>query len=706
MAQKQPHSNTQFPTTEEADIQKKAVTTIVRLLFVLCIVIGTVTIALDPRFSNGQITTIVLAGVFGLMLLLIKRGYVRAVARTVLVTLLITTTYMLYDSGSIANTDLSIYFFILIFATIVVSRRTVLLIAFVSVVALTVLFYLEQTGVIKINARKVANLGEYFTVVAMLLSTLWALWYVIAQKDKQYQQVLTLNATLSQSQAEQAALIQSLPDLFVRFTAQGEILSINQTQLLDDRGVRLEKGESIFTFFNTPVIQKRMQGFIQKALAENALQQITAPVKLGTEDRLIDFRLMPIDKAELMVICRDVTEDRKLRDTVYQANKLDSIGILAGGIAHDFNNWLTGVIVQLALAQKRVTRLLNQPQAAAEATKILSHLQKSSDSAHQAAELTKQLLVYAGKKQPELSSIQLNALVTESVALMDAALDKRIIVECALKQDLPTVNGDATQLQQVVVNLILNAGEAITQTTGTINICSQETSLDATNKAQWQFIGAPPANGSYVHISIKDTGSGIKPQLLRNIFDPFFTTKKTGKGLGLSAVLGIVQAHKGGLSVRSELDVGTEFDVFLPVSNATLAQRDAQAPITDTFEGTVLIIDDEAAVRDAAASTLEMNGICVFIAADGPAGLAMLAANQKSIELILLDVQMPKMNGVDVLSQLRQDHPQLPVILSTGYTDLDLNQVQHTYNVAAILNKPYLPRDLLQLVAKHLRKQS
>ncbi len=673
-----------------------------KLLLGLCILTAVTTIPFDPKFSAGQISTLVLAVVFAAMLWITNRGYYTLVSYFLIGALWLTAGYMLYEAGSIANPDVTIYFFLLMLSALLLNRRDVILLTIASLTVISGLYYLELRGLITPHMQTAPNTGDFMSLVSMLVLTLGALYYLILQKDRQYRYVSDLNVELQQAQLEQAALLESIPDTLLKIDADANVLFVQDSPVLPDGTPFVKAGDNGYDMFAADQ-QAALKHMIKATLSGDTLQNRRTWLQIGTEQRLLDFRLMPITNSEILAICRDVTEDERLRQALHQAHKLDSIGVLVGGIAHDFNNWLTGVIVQLSLAQKRVNKLLQIPDAKLQAGKISDHLQKSVDAANQAADLTKQLLVYAGKKQPELSNVQINGLVRESLKLMDAALDKRIGFQKILGSDLPFVIGDGIQLQQVIVNLILNAGEAISSGAGTVKISTELVHLDAQAFPELMFVGSRrPTDGKYVQIQIADTGDGISQQNLKKMFDPFFTTKKNGKGLGLSATLGIIQAHKGGLSVQSQLGKGTTFDVFLPVGGTKPMHTQPLRMPVSKMQGTVLIIDDEASVRDAASGILEFAGLNILAAEDGAQGLVRLA-NHPEIDLVLLDIQMPKMNGVEVLVELRKTHPDLPVLLSTGYTDLDLHTLRKQHNVAAILQKPYVPDTLLHLIAPHLQ---
>lgn len=397
----------------------------------------------------------------------------------------------------------------------------------------------------------------------------------------------------------------------------------------------------------------------------------------------------------------DITDRRQAEEALRQAQKMESLGILAGGIAHDFNNLLVAMLGQTSLA---LSRLPANPTAARES------VEKAVRAAERAADLTRQLLAYSGRGQFAIRALQLNDLIRENMELFEVTLPKPVQLQTALAADLPLIEADAGQMQQVIMNLILNAAEAIGQRSGTITVRTGVQVVDETYNYLWQYASEPLPSGNYVLLQVEDDGSGMDAATLANIFDPFFTTKFTGRGLGLAAVLGIVRGHHGGLHVASESGRGTSFQLFFPIRQgaAGLADRVVEAPKA-TPPGAhlshprILIIDDEEPVREAISDILGMEGLPVLTAADGATGLELYRQWQAEIGLILLDLSMPGLSGEETFHELRGLNPEVRVVLSSGYSQTEAARRFVNEPVAGFLQKPYDVEALIAEVWRHLR---
>ena len=393
-------------------------------------------------------------------------------------------------------------------------------------------------------------------------------------------------------------------------------------------------------------------------------------------------------------IAEDVTERLAAEEAMREVQRMESIGILAGGIAHDFNNLLTSMLGQASLVQYKL----------GEGHPALANVQKVIKSAERAADLTRQLLAYAGKGNFQIQPLNLHALLRENVELLELALPKKAHLTIQLDPQLEggVVQADRGQLQQVVMNLVINAAEAIDGEQGQVLITTQWVEL--TPETQPRCVGNSQLQaGRYVCLHVQDTGRGMDGETQQRIFDPFFTTKQHGRGLGLSATLGIVQTHGGGLCLESELGQGTTFTVYLPISFAAEVPSISQPLATPPARrGKVLVIDDEAPVREAVADILEMMGIEVLPAADGREGVAVYARQSAEISLVLLDMQMPHLNGPDTYVALRQINPEVRVVISSGYGEAEASRLFAVDGSLTFLQKPYDVDQLMQLVSAEL----
>lgn len=329
-------------------------------------------------------------------------------------------------------------------------------------------------------------------------------------------------------------------------------------------------------------------------------------------------------------------------------------------------------------------------------------LQGIISASERAASLTRQLLAYAGKEHLAPRPIDLSIAVRDLTGLLRTSIPKNVYLALDLQDSLPYVNADQTQLQQVIMNLVINAAEAIPQDTpGTVKIMTAARRPDADD---YEHAVTPllQDDRSYVVLTVADTGQGMTPEIQSRIFDPFYTTKFTGRGLGLSAVLGIVKAHQGAITLKTAPGTGTMFTLLLPSAAAA-------APVTklqDAFEplhgsGTILVVDDEPAVRAVAQGMLEHYGYRVLLAEDGRQGIETLTAHPEIIAIIL-DLAMPVMTGDQAAPQMRSIHPTVPIILTSGYPEAEARGRVAAAGITTFLQKPYTAGKLLEKLAAGL----
>lgn len=378
-------------------------------------------------------------------------------------------------------------------------------------------------------------------------------------------------------------------------------------------------------------------------------------------------------------IARDTTARREAENMMQQAQKLDSLGLLAGSIAHDFNNLLVGMLGQTTLALQKLP-------PSSPATPPLT---KATRAAERAAEITRQLLAYSGRGQFQLATVNLNSVVEDNLQLLYLAVPKHIFLNTRLAELLPPIEADRGQIQQVVMNLILNAAQAIGDEKGSVVITTGTCLVTPADKRFWELTGRPLAPGSYVTLKISDTGRGIPAETLRQIFEPFYSTKEDGNGLGLAAVLGIVRGHRGGIHVSSTLGHGTTFTLVFPAVAMETAVEPLPAAPLPAVSGTLLVIDDEEPVRDAVADILGAEGLTVLTASSGREGLQILESRRGEIDLVLLDLTMPGMSGEETYHAIREIDAELDVLLSSGYNEQEAMQRFLGKGTVGFLQKPY-----------------
>lgn len=381
---------------------------------------------------------------------------------------------------------------------------------------------------------------------------------------------------------------------------------------------------------------------------------------------------------------------------VLHTQKLESLGVLAGGIAHDFNNLLTAILGHLNVAQHKLA-----PESPA-----APHLESMERIILRAADLTRQMLAYSGKGRFVIKSHSVNGVIQEMTHLMEVSISKKIALRLDLAPDLPTIEADAAQIQQVILNLVTNASDAIGDREGIIRITTQAQALDP-NYLEQVFHGQQLAPGTFVVLEVSDTGCGMSPEVQARIFDPFFTTKATGRGLGLSAILGILRGHHAGLKIYSESGRGTTFRVFFPASSQPAAEAEPEpSPLGESLRGTVLLVDDEEMITTAVSAMLKSLGLEVIIAHDGQEALEVVQAKGPSIDLILMDLTMPRMDGRESFRAIHALDPKLPVILSSGYNEQASIQDFLGRGLAGFLQKPYTFKSLLEAIQGPLQRRT
>jgi PAS domain S-box-containing protein len=396
--------------------------------------------------------------------------------------------------------------------------------------------------------------------------------------------------------------------------------------------------------------------------------------------------------AELLGISRDITARRQLEEQLRQAGKLEAVGQLAGGVAHDFNNLLTAIVGNLSLAQT----LLAADHPAREL------LVASDQAAWRAAELTRQLLGFARRTTVRLEPADVNASVAETLGILRRTIDPRITIDARPAANLSPVLADLGQISQVLMNLCLNARDAMPNG-GTLTIETADADVDAAHAKR--VAAARP--GAFVRLTVADSGHGIAPAIRDRIFEPFFTTKELGKGtgLGLALVHGIVTQHGGWVEVDSTPGGGTRFEVYLPATGVRCSvfgvsdqPTDRRTPNTEPpITQTILLVDDEPMICTLGRAILEERGYRVLLACDGQEAVEMYRRELGRVDLVILDLSMPRLNGRDACRQLTQIDPHVRVLLSSGFAP-DTAEAMREAGVKGFVAKPYRPADLVAAV--------
>jgi nitrogen-specific signal transduction histidine kinase/CheY-like chemotaxis protein len=383
-----------------------------------------------------------------------------------------------------------------------------------------------------------------------------------------------------------------------------------------------------------------------------------------------------------------------------ESQRMESVGLLAGGIAHDFNNILMGILGYASLAKD----ILGTEH---DAYRMVNTIEQSAE---RAAALTSQLLAYARGGKLQTVPVDLELLISEMLNIIGSNIPKSITIQRDEKSDLPNIMADPSQIQQVIMNLCLNASEAIIEAMrlqpagnlrGAIQLRTSVTSLSERPPGVFSGDDFSP-QGDYVVLEVSDNGCGMDSATMQRIFEPFFTTKFTGRGLGLAAVQGIVRNHGGTMTVASTPGQGTTFVLYLPATQARAQQPVSTEMLPLEGDETVLIIDDEEVARQLGLLTLANLGYRVLLASNGDEGLEVYRQNMEEISLVLLDVTMPEMGGADVLASLSAMSRKVPVLLTSGYDESMVGSMTPVRYLSGFLQKPYTPEVLARAVREVL----
>jgi len=392
---------------------------------------------------------------------------------------------------------------------------------------------------------------------------------------------------------------------------------------------------------------------------------------------------------------RSAQERERLEEQIRHTQKLESLGVLAGGIAHDFNNILMAVLGYADLA------LMDLPSS----SPVRSPLLEIEKAARNAADLARQMLAYSGRGSFVIERVQINDLIRDMAHLLEISVSKKATLRLQLDEELPAVNADPTQMRQVVMNLVTNASEALEDSIGVLSITTGTMDCDA-DFLRSSYVSDDLPGGPYAYLEVSDTGCGMDDDTMTRLFDPFFTTKFTGRGLGLSAVLGIVRGHRGTLRVSSEPGRGTSFMILLPAlpgAPVRAAGGQEPGPVDGRPErGRVLLVDDEEHVRSVAGAMLERLGFTVTQAADGGEALERFRADPDGFSCVILDLTMPRMDGEEAFRELRRIRPDAKVILSSGYSEQEVVRKFLGKGLAGFIQKPYRTAELMERIASVL----
>jgi len=481
--------------------------------------------------------------------------------------------------------------------------------------------------------------------------------------ELQNEELRRVQEELVEARDNLASLFDHAPVGYLSLSDKGMILKANLTIA---EMLRVDRAQLLNQPFSAFIIPEDQDTYYlhRKKLLDCGEPQVCEIRLKGTGDdtrwaRITCIRIDDTDGGMRMrATVSDVTElkeaereRQKIERQMHQAQKMESLGVLAGGIAHDFNNLLMAVLGNVDLALDDLSPV----------SPARESIELARTSAKRAAELSRQMLIYSGKGSFLKQPIDLNEVVQEMAHLMESVISKKISLKYELSAGLPAIEADATEIRQVALNLITNASEAIGEEAGTITVSTTLSRYDEDKSG----------NGRYVRLEITDTGGGMTEETRLKIFDPFFSTKFTGRGLGLAAVHGIVKSHDGVMQVLSTVGHGSTFAVHFPVSDQPAVKAPVDEPQAGAqgLVGVVLVADDERAVRLLMERTLTRAGFEVLTACDGQEAVDLFREERHRVDVVLLDLTMPRMNGAEAFRRIREISSDVPILLASGYTE-------------------------------------
>jgi len=495
---------------------------------------------------------------------------------------------------------------------------------------------------------------------------------------------------LKKAQRFVSNIIDSMPSVLVGVDAQGRVTQWNQqaervTGLLSDHVV----SRPLDTMY--PSLANQMGNIKNAILTRQSIYASKVPLVVENEKRYEDITIYPLvaNGVEGAVIrVDDVTREKAIEEELNTTRKMEAIGLLAGGVAHDFNNMLAAIMSATELLGFYLPEESKEPKARKMHQMIL-------DAATRAAELTKQLLAFSRQADKVSTVIKVHDIIEETLVILKSSLDRRIFIEVNLCATNDDIVGDPSLLQNTLLNLCINASHAMPEG-GLLKISTQEVQIDELFCQSSSFKLEP---GGFIELEVRDSGCGISQEDLQRIFEPFFTTKEKGEGtgLGLSTVYGTVQQHNGAIDVYSEVDKGTVFKILFPTSGREgfVSKKDFDVP---HGSGRILIVDDEEIMRFTAQEILEKYGYTVLLAENGKEAVELFAKEKARIDLVLLDMIMPVMNGRDCFKQLKTIDPEVKVVLSSGFSREDDFQEMMRDGLLGFIRKPYLTSALCRTI--------
>jgi len=553
--------------------------------------------------------------------------------------------------------------------------------------------------IIKEHDDAKSNMNRVFGATFIII--IFMLGFMITRGGLGAKKQETTKSQLDASEKKFKDIFNNTYQLIGLLDTEGRVVEINNTA----RDLIRAEPES---FLNKPFWETEwwnhdaaMQEKLKGAIAECSKNHVTVRFDAVNKDYKgnqvrIDFTLKPLLGEDetlrgLIAEGRDVTEQRQMEEQMRQSQKMESIGQLAGGMAHDFNNMLGGIMGATEMLKKHVKE-----------TKGSRYLDMIIFSAENAAGLIKKLLAFSRKEKVDLVPVDVHSVINGTVSILERTIDRKIKIIQNFRAEVSTILGDDSLLQSAFLNLGINAANAMPEG-GTIYFSSRNTVLEEKYCRESPF---EIESGEYLEVEIEDSGRGIPVAVQKHIFDPFYTTGEQGKGtgLGLSAVYGTVQQHNGAITLYSELKIGTIIHIFFPLTRKTVLSVKSDEDETIRGSGCILIIDDEAVIRATAEAILEDLGYRVILAENGLEGLSVFQKRHDEIDLVIIDMIMPEMNGSECFFEMKKINTDIKVILASGFSHKEALKEMQDHGLAAIIRKPFRTAQLSRLIASVLQK--
>ncbi len=541
---------------------------------------------------------------------------------------------------------------------------------------------------------------------ALFLSFIWLvglgfIWFGTQKIIRAMTLLLNEQKMLYESKERYRELFNGAGDGIFILSTDGKMIVVNESMARMHGYSTMEMEKMNLQDLDTPETFRSVPDRMQRLFAGE-------PLTFEVEHYHKDGHIFPLEvsanlitsggESYLQCFHRDITDRKKaeeerqtLEQQFYQAQKLESLGVLASGIAHDFNNILTVILGYCYMAKDELSSEQEYKTA----------FQLIENAGNRAADLCWQMLTYAGKSPLVQTSVNLWLLIDEVVKILQAAIRKNVTIKLDLKPDVPEIVGDTGQLQQIVMNLIINAAEAIGEANGTITLVLKNIVFEV-DQTETDTFGTIILAGKYACIEVTDTGSGMDEETKTRIFEPFYTTKVSGRGLGMSAIRGIVKAHEGILHLTSTQGVGTTFKILFHVPETyDYEEVVAATPVpSKKASGTILLIDDELTLRDMGIEVLNSMGFSVLTAEHGREALEIFNKRSSEIDIIILDLIMPVMGGIEAYHELRKIAPTIPVIICSGYGVNSVEEIIQNDQHTRFVHKPYNPVELRDTILR------